>query len=90
MVSEVALPDGNGCDLLKQLRGRQDGSPAAAVVLSGHDEPYWLRAAAEAGYQCYLVKPLFYQDLLAAITRFHPPSREFGVFRSGRRHPCGG
>ena len=38
LVSDISLPDRNGCDLLRILRDRVGGGPAQAVALTGHGE----------------------------------------------------
>jgi DNA-binding response OmpR family regulator len=72
LVCDIELPDGNGCDLVRFLRDRNDGEPTGAIVLTGHDEPQWHADAHQAGCHDYLVKPLVFDELLAAINRLWP------------------
>src|SRR5262249_18103166 len=52
-ILDLSLPDGNGLDLLAELRAA--GWPRL-VVLSAADDPYSVRAAFVAGAQGYLLK----------------------------------
>ena len=52
-ILDLGLPDGNGLDLLAELRA--SGWPRL-VVLSAADDPYSVRAAFVAGAQGYLLK----------------------------------
>ena len=52
-ILDLGLPDGNGLDLLSELRAA--GWPRL-VVLSAADDPYSVRAAFVAGAQGYLLK----------------------------------
>ena len=71
LVSDMGLPDGDGCELLRLLRRRPGGGPRCAVMLTGRDDE--LRQQSErAGYGLFMVKPVVVEQLLAAITR--PPA----------------
>lgn len=52
-VIDLGLPDGNGLDLLAELR---EAGWGRLVVLSAADDPYSVRAAFVAGAQGYLLK----------------------------------
>ncbi|HEX3811777.1 MAG TPA: response regulator transcription factor [Mycobacteriales bacterium] len=52
-VLDLGLPDGNGLDLLSELR---ESGWERLVVLSAADDPYSVRAAFVAGAQGYLLK----------------------------------
>jgi len=64
LVSDIGLPDGNGLDLLKQIREHQriDG-----IALSGFGMEDDLRKSREAGFADYLIKPVNLDRLQAAI-----------------------
>lgn len=51
---DVALPGRSGIDLLQQLR--TDHADLQCLMLSGHAEESYVRAAKEAGAQGYVVK----------------------------------
>jgi CheY-like chemotaxis protein len=64
LVSDIELPDGNGLNLLKQIRKHQriDG-----IALSGFGMEDDLRKSREAGFADYLIKPVNLDRLQAAI-----------------------
>jgi CheY-like chemotaxis protein len=57
LISDIELPDGNGCDLLQLLRDHKNGGPRHAVALSGHGEEDWQQRCREAGYVRFIRKP---------------------------------
>jgi DNA-binding response OmpR family regulator len=74
LVSDIGLPDGSGCDLLRALRARRTGSPLPAVALSGRAGAADVESARAAGFDEYLGKPVSIDELVAALRRVTPPS----------------
>jgi PAS domain S-box-containing protein len=66
VVSDLGLPDGNGFDLMRELRDRY-GLQGIAVSGFGMEED--LRRSHEAGFREHLVKPVDIEKLKAAIAR---------------------
>ena len=66
LLSDLALPDGNGWDLLKQLRAERD---IRAIALSAYNSAADRQRSAEAGFIEHLPKPLCIEKLCAAIDR---------------------
>jgi CheY-like chemotaxis protein len=66
VVSDLGLPDGNGFDLMRELRERY-GLQGIAVSGFGMEED--LRRSREAGFREHLVKPVDIDKLKAAIAR---------------------
>ncbi len=66
VVSDVGLPDGNGLELIKKLRAVR---PVPCIVLSGYGMETDLAGSLEAGAQAYLIKPVSWPDLEAALQR---------------------
>lgn len=65
VVSDLQLPDGDGCALLQQLepkRARKRLLPAIAVT--GYSEQSWRNQAADCGFARYAVKPFSFQQLI--------------------------
>lgn len=64
VVSDIALPDGTGHDLMRSVgqRGAQSG-----IALSGYGAPDDRRRSLEAGFARHIVKPLQPAELLTAI-----------------------
>lgn len=75
VISDLALPDGNGLDLLRQLRA---SSPAAhalpGILLSGFAMPADAESALAAGYSAHVAKPFDADDLLETIRRVTEPA----------------
>ena len=66
LVSDVNLPDGDGCDLLHRLR---EARPLPAIALSGLDRDIDRRRGIAAGFDEYLGKPVGIDELVGALWR---------------------
>lgn len=66
LVSDLALPDGNGCDLLLRLRATRR---IPAIVVSGSDREVDLKRCRDAGFDEHIVKPMTIDRLVQAIQR---------------------
>jgi DNA-binding response OmpR family regulator len=69
LVSDIGLADGNGCDLLRQLRAL---GPLPAIALSGRDREADVQSARDAGFDEYLGKPVGIVQLVEALRRVAP------------------
>ena len=68
LVADVQLPDGDGCDLLAYAR--RSARPALkAIAVSGHGDEHRRRRCRDAGFDDYLLKPVPWDDLIAAVRR---------------------
>jgi DNA-binding response OmpR family regulator len=65
LVADIALPDGSGLDLMRRLRP----GGVRGVSVSGHDDPAHVNASRDAGFSAHFVKPVRFDDLLAAVER---------------------
>ena len=65
VLSDLTLPDGNGIDLIKELRRIRSDLPVLALTM--HSTQERVLGALEAGASGYLVKSASEEDLLAAI-----------------------
>jgi len=65
ILMDVRLPDGNGIDLLKELR--QSGNPASVVMISGHATISDAVEATRHGAFDFLEKPLSRERVLLAV-----------------------
>lgn len=70
---DVSLPDGNGLDLIVELRTR--AQPCAVVVLTGNPESHVARIAAGLGVTEFLAKPVELDRLAVAVERAVERSR---------------
>ncbi|TMA50041.1 MAG: response regulator [Deltaproteobacteria bacterium] len=64
VISDLRLPDGNGIDLLRQLRSAR---PVKAIALSGFGSEKDVRACKEAGFDEHLTKPVALETLTRTI-----------------------
>jgi DNA-binding NarL/FixJ family response regulator len=71
VIVDVGLPgDTNGIDLTRQLRNEFPN--IVVLILSGHDEPKYVRDAAKAGAMGYVLKGEAIENLRIALRRaFH-------------------
>jgi CheY-like chemotaxis protein len=76
LLSDIKLPDGDGCELLIKLRGELGLDDLRAIALSGYSHHPVIERAILAGFDAYLLKPvemavLF--DVLEQVRRCEPP-----------------
>lgn len=66
VVSDIGLPDGNGLDLMRQLKARHGLS---GIALSGFGMERDIRESREAGFDAHLTKPVNLQLLEETVRR---------------------
>ncbi len=69
---DIELPDGNGFELARKLRAREQNGPCrrtAVIAISGHTGVEHQRRCAEAGVDVCLCKPVNPEAVAAAIRR---------------------
>ncbi len=66
VISDLGLPDGNGHDLMRQMRDRYR---VKGIALSGYGMEHDIRRSRDAGFAEHLTKPVDAQALGAAIDR---------------------
>jgi CheY-like chemotaxis protein len=64
LVSDLGLPDGHGCDLMRELHHRY-GLPG--VAFSGYGMEDDVRRSLEAGFSAHLTKPVDFLRLKEAM-----------------------
>jgi CheY-like chemotaxis protein len=64
LISDLALPDGNGTDLMRELRNQQD---IRGIALTGFDSVEDVDQMMQAGFHSHLTKPVDLEKLEAAI-----------------------
>ena len=64
---DVNLPDGNGLDLLREIRA--DGTAVSVLVLTGMRQEDAVVRGLELGADDYVTKPFSPPELLARVTR---------------------
>jgi PAS domain S-box-containing protein len=65
LISDIGLPDGNGCDLLHELRQR---SPIKGIALSGYGMDTDIAHSQDVGFAVHLTKPVRAQSLDEALS----------------------
>lgn len=68
LVIDVGLPDGNGLDVVRDLRPQHHGGPAV-FVLSGFRQQRNVLAAFDAGADDVMSKPFSPHELVARVNR---------------------
>jgi CheY-like chemotaxis protein len=63
MLIDLTLPDGNGLNVLEELR-RENRTPRVAVALTGHDDPAIAERCAQLGCAAVMLKPVPTRELL--------------------------
>jgi len=76
LLCDIELPDGNGLGLLE--KARKICPTTQGIVISAHTDDGRRKAALEAGFREYLVKPLRAEDVREAIKRVATPPPESG------------
>jgi CheY-like chemotaxis protein len=64
VVSDLELPDGEGCALLHQLTQLGKRGRPPAIALTGYSQQSWRDRAADCGFIRYAVKPFSLDDLV--------------------------
>lgn len=64
LISDLNLPDGDGIDLVREAKKLQ---PLKAIALTGRASAEERAAGLEAGFDCYLTKPIDFQELREAL-----------------------
>lgn len=71
MLTDIALPDADGFELLRRVRARQQpgGGRVPAVAFTAFSSIEHQRRAFDAGFDDYLAKPVDLDALVAAVLR---------------------
>jgi CheY-like chemotaxis protein len=69
LVSDIGLRDGNGHDLMRQIRALAPTAPIRGIAISGHGGTEDLEQSQAAGFAMHLVKPVSLDALEAAVVR---------------------
>jgi signal transduction histidine kinase/ActR/RegA family two-component response regulator len=64
LISDIGLPDGDGCDLMRHFKERGSG---AGIAISGFGQDEDIRRIRAAGFAHFFVKPVDMSDLMKAI-----------------------
>ena len=76
LISDLGLPDGDGCELMSKLRTRQSSLPGIAISGFGMDAD--LSRSRTAGFEEHLTKPVSIDSLERALARLFEQSKAAG------------
>jgi CheY-like chemotaxis protein len=65
-VLDVGLPDSDGYELARALRAEHGRTPTL-IAATGYGQQSDRRRAADAGFDCHLVKPVSVQDIVREL-----------------------
>jgi CheY-like chemotaxis protein len=68
---DIGLPDIDGFELARRLRGDAEGNPVALIAVSGFGHDEHRRKALGAGFDAYLIKPVTPERLNQTIAALH-------------------
>jgi CheY-like chemotaxis protein len=66
LLIDLGLPDGDGCDLLKEVRELHS---VPAIAITGHGMEPDVRRCRQAGFEDHVLKPIALPRLIGAINR---------------------
>jgi CheY-like chemotaxis protein len=64
LISDIALPDGSGLDLMRQLGA---GRSLMGIAISGHGDDSDVAASLAAGFARHMMKPIDFDELLFEV-----------------------
>ena len=64
LIADLELPDGTAMDLMRELRSMY---PLPGIVLTGYEGEQYKVQSRAAGFDKHLLKPIHFDDLVAAI-----------------------
>lgn len=64
LISDLGLPDGDGIDLVREAKAKQE---LKAIALTGRTSDEDREEGLQAGFDCYLTKPVDFQKLRDAL-----------------------
>lgn len=71
MLLDIGLPDIDGYELARRLRALPEVEGAMLIAVTGYGQDEDRRRAEDAGFDCYLVKPVEFESLRAMLSGDH-------------------
>ena len=82
VITDIGLPDGDGWELMRQLRER---GPVRAVAMSGYGWKEDLEKSRAVGFEAHLLKPLKITELENVLRKMEQAVGADAPKRSGRK-----
>jgi two-component system CheB/CheR fusion protein len=79
VITDIAMPDGDGYELLRALQELPEGRQLPVVALTAFGRPADARRALDAGFIAHLKKPITLDKLMEALERLLPRSGTTGA-----------
>lgn len=73
LISDIAMPESDGCDLISELRANGYLNPA--IALSAYTSPADMKRAYDSGFDRYLAKPIEIDELFRVISELRPATQ---------------
>jgi diguanylate cyclase len=73
IVSDMSMPDMDGCELIGRIRAAEKNRRLPAIALSAHAGQAYRQQALLSGFDEYLAKPIDPAVLVAALVRVSTP-----------------
>jgi two-component system CheB/CheR fusion protein len=67
VISDIAMPEMDGYELLKELRGQSNYTNVPAIALTGFGREEDVERARQAGFDTHLTKPLNFEHLVSLV-----------------------
>lgn len=72
VLSDLNLPDGNGCDVIREAKRQQRTTGIALTAQGEHDD---VRRGQEAGFDYHLTKPVDFSELRGVLAHITPTTQ---------------
>ena len=67
IISDIGMPEMDGCEMMRSMRGNANQSSFKSIALSGYDEDMEGERIREAGFDAHVQKPIEFDELFALI-----------------------
>jgi CheY-like chemotaxis protein len=92
LISDIGLPDGNGNDVMRQIRQRRPGRPIPAIAVSGYGMEEDIRRSEQSGFAAHITKPIDprrLQAVIASVTSDSNSESKSGPIEADRSRSSG-
>ncbi|HEX8911520.1 MAG TPA: hybrid sensor histidine kinase/response regulator, partial [Humisphaera sp.] len=87
LLSDIGLPERDGCDLVRELRGRPGWADKPAIAISAYALPEDRDRALRSGFDAFVVKPIDPDALLTMIVEWMEKKRGAAATDGPREAP---